>query len=365
VPSIKVCRNSVENEKPTETERKEDEKPKEVQTEKTGIQFEDFKDVGEYTSIEEVKAALKEGGLTKQERDELKEQLKELTAMKATYETAMNTNPFIDADLYKLNKIKQEKPEEYDIIRKLVMGGVDGKEVLRLQFIKDNPEYKDKPEKVDLYLNDKYGLDTEYNLDLAEDVKEKELNEMAMEQAVKKAKQELLKEYNTIEVPTVTVTDPEKEKEEATKELVRSRKENRTKWQPVVIGVLENFKSLPITTKDAKGNEVEAMSYEPTAEDKKELAGLVTDYLVENDMPLTEDSKKWASQYATLVFEQKNKAKINQAFAEHIRSMTNEDWIKYTENPSALNDKKDKGAGKGKSKHEQDVDDIMSKHGIV
>ena len=43
-----------------------------------------------------------------------------------------------------MSKIKKEKPDDYDVYTKLMFGKPSDLETLKIQFIKDNPEYKEK-----------------------------------------------------------------------------------------------------------------------------------------------------------------------------------------------------------------------------
>lgn len=65
-------------------------------------------------------------------------------------ELSKPTNPFEgDEDgalFYKLQQIKKSNPELYPVLKKAALGNPDNAELWKLNFVKDNPEFKDKPE---------------------------------------------------------------------------------------------------------------------------------------------------------------------------------------------------------------------------
>jgi hypothetical protein len=315
------------------TEVKTEVKPEVKEENKEGIKL---ADIGEYNSVDEIKEALKDKDLTKKERDDLKAELEEAKAKLA--EKPKNT--FIDKDLYRLNHIKSNKPDDFEVYKSLLYGNNNPLDILRTKFLKDNPEYKGKEDKVDLLLKDKYNLNDKYDLEDPEEVSKKELNEMKLDIDSKTARKDLLKEFESIEVPETEVVDKEKQQKEYAEKLTKIKQESKKVWQPIATEIVKSFDSLPIMSKGEKDEEEkEFMSYKPSEEEKKTLATKVLDYLVEGGKPPTEDSVREAQAYVRAVFLMENWSKIVNQVASNARSMEDEKWNKEFNNPSALNNK--------------------------
>ena len=333
---------SVEPTEPTEPVEPEN---KEVKTELDLSEFTEF----EIKTKDEIKERLKEHGLTKKEITELKQQLESKNNEYQQFIEKTKANPFTDPDLYRLNHIKREKPDEYNFYKKVVMGGADGIELLKAQFLKDNPD--EKPETIELYLKNKYGFDKQYDPDDPEEMKTKQLNEFAFRQDVKKIKDSVLKTFNEITVPEPTIKDEkeiEKEKQEVATKLAEQRTTARKAWTPLAEKIVKALDKMPILVTGEGDEKVkEFMDYIIPEESKKEFLPLLVDFLT--DKPLTEQSISEAQAHVRLVYLINHLPEINVAYGDKVRAMNDEEWQKIRVNPSALQSKSNKDKGKDQS----------------
>lgn len=328
------------------------------------LDLSEFKEFGEFKSKDDIKAQLKELGLTKVEITKLNQQIEEEKGRLAQFIEKSKENPFNDPDLYRLNHIKRETPNDYDFYKKVVMGGLDGFELIKTQFLKDNP--KITPEKADIFLRDKYGLDEEYDMEIPAEKKEREINETSLLLETERIKKDILNKFSEIKVPEPTIIDEEKVKLENATKLEEQRTKARKVWSPLAEKIVKSFDKLPILiTGEGEEKTKEFMDYIIPEETKKELTAQVLDYLT--DKPLTEDSINEAKAHVRLVYLINHLPEINTAYGDKVRAMNDEEWQKLKTNPSALNSKSNKEKEKGKTdgiKWKDTQQAVMEKFGI-
>ena len=228
------------------------------------------------------------------------------------------------------------------------MGGADGIELLKEQYLKENPS--EKPEIIEMYIKNKYGLDKEYDVDIPDEAKAKQLNEFAFRQDVKKIKDGILAKFNEITLPEPTIIDEEKVKQENAIKLAQHRTDLKKSWSPYAEKIVEAFDKMPIyVAGEGEEKEKEFMDYIIPKETKKELATQVLKYLVDNNKPLTEDSVSEAQVQVRWLYDLQNRAAINTAFGDRVRAINDEEWQKIRVNPSALQSKSNTEKEKGKT----------------
>uniref|UniRef100_A0A6M3MEY4 Uncharacterized protein n=1 Tax=viral metagenome TaxID=1070528 RepID=A0A6M3MEY4_9ZZZZ len=237
-----------------------------------------------------------------------------------------------DPDLFRLNKIKKENPDQFNVYAKIVLNkdGLSAIDLLKLKFIKDNPQFSDKPEKAEQYLRHKYSIDLdELN---SEDFEEPEvnkrkqdieMNKMNLEVDANSVKREILNEFNKIELP-------KKAEPVNTDEL-------KANWNPIVTELVNQFNELPIMVRGINDKEPkEFMKFVVAPEQKQKFINLVNEYVVTNNMPFTKESLTQAAQFLMVSFQRENQYHINNSILQKARSMEAEEWEKFTNNPSAL-----------------------------
>lgn len=334
-------KNKIINERTNKQPATNNEENKEVKTEQqtdepVSFKLEDFKDIGEYKTVDEIKAALKEGGLTKKERDALKQELEEA---KQNFAEQKPINTFFDKDLKRLDILKKDKPEDFELYTRLKFGVNDPFEIVKLKFMREHPEYKNRVEDAEMYLKDLYGVDHDYDKDDPDDVKEMKINKMKLELEADNAKKQFLSEFEKIDVPEPTIVDGEKVSNDNAEKVKKAKQEAKKHWQPIATEIAKRFDEFPVMTKGKEGSDSELMRYKIPEEYKNELAGKVVEYLVESGKPFTEDSVREAQSYIQTVFLVEHWSSIISEAVSHARSITNEEWHKTYNNPSSLTSK--------------------------
>ncbi len=353
--------------KDAETEEKKDEDLEEKKEDKKGTNWEDF------GATDEEGAKQIFSTFTQEKSDFEKEKKEWIDKEKVLADKLKKRESLIDdPTLLRLNKVKTDKPEEFSLYSSLVLNkdGIKPIDLLKLKFIQDNPNYKEQPDKVDIYIKDKYGLGlkelTEDDEHTAEDVITRkhdiDMNKMRMDVDATKVKNELLGKFEGIELPKAEV--------EKTKEEIQIESDNLKKsWTTYLDKLVKEFKTIPVFFKGAKDDKrKEFMKFEVSEEFKKEIIPKLMDYAVNRKLPVTEDSLKDIAQFMMYEFEQTNKAMINSAMIKMARSMTDEEWIGEVHHPTALEakDKKDKSADQSKQQKGLDeVEAILKEGGMM
>lgn len=106
---------------------------------------------GEFDSAEKLNEYITK---TKEDLTNLRQVSETFESEKSTWEKTLSDarkkNSYSDPDLYRLNHIKVNDPDKYDLAKKIVFDGVSDKEALRLQWRTNNPSMNDVPDdKVD------------------------------------------------------------------------------------------------------------------------------------------------------------------------------------------------------------------------
>ena len=155
-------------------------------------------------------------------------------------------NPFEgNEDLYRLAKLRKDKPEEADIYKQIVMGDLNEMDLLRLDLVKKYP---------DLYKNDEEGLAAAmiqrdypelFGEDADPDSQDYKLAKLKFRQDALNAKDRWMKDFNAIEVPSPV--DP-KVKELQKTELTQA-------WSPVLKDLFSRDSEYPLFVQDKETGE--------------------------------------------------------------------------------------------------------------
>jgi len=277
-------------------------------------------------------------------------------------ESKKNKSKIDDPTLSRLNHLKKEKPDDFKLFSKLVLNPeeVSSFELLKMDFIKDNPNYKDEPEKVEKYLKNKYGLnltpldaeDEEISeVDKADRLNQIEINKMKVEVDGDKVKNNILDSFNKIEIESVK---PEKTEEEITKE----NKLLDESWNPITDKLADEFKERKIYVQGVNDKEPrEFVSFEVPEEYKKGISAKIRSEAVRLKMSLNKENLTKLANMVMGDFETKYQYQMNHALMEKARTMNEEEWMKITTNSSA--DMKEKKIDeKNMSDHEKFLDQV-------
>jgi hypothetical protein len=253
-----------------------------------------------------------------------------------------------DPVLYRLNSIKKNSPDDFDFYRQFAFDQkVNPLVLLRMNFLKDNPEYKDKPEDVDLYLKNEYGLDLEPLTELnAEDYDEKEvlarkteivnrerqmkINLMKMETGANKVRKTMQESFDKVELPA-SLQDPEKIKQAAEKA--------KAVWGAIADRMLEAFKQTEVFVqgKDDGGKYKDPtvfMNYDVDASEKVKYKDHLVDFAIKQGLDLSKPEHiNVAANFLQMRYMIDNQAKINHVLMTHARGLTEDEWIDRSSNP--------------------------------
>jgi hypothetical protein len=87
--------------------------------------------------------------------------LQELSALQKKMEEVKNQSPFTDELLYKLDRVKAIRPDQFDLAKKVAFGSADPFEIIQIKLEKDYPELfagKGAQEKID-FVKSQYDLE--------------------------------------------------------------------------------------------------------------------------------------------------------------------------------------------------------------
>ena len=255
-------------------------------------------------------------------------------------ESKKNKSKIDDPTLSRLNHLKKEKPDDFKLFSRLVLNPeeVNSFELLKMDFIKDNPNYKDSPEKVEKYLKNKYDLnlvplDAEdediTEVDKADRLNQIEINKMKVEVDGDKVKNNILDSFNKIEIESVK---PEKTEDEINKE----NKILDESWNPITDKLADEFKERKIYVQGVNDKEPrEFVSFEVPEEYKKGISAKIRSEAVRLRMPLNKENLTKLANMVMGDFETKYQYQMNHTLMEKARTMNEEEWMKITTNSSA------------------------------
>jgi hypothetical protein len=300
---------------------------------------------------------------SKDEIVSLKQKVEELSAVPKS-ESAID-----DPVLFGLNKVKKERPEDFDFFMKLKLNGdVDNLELLVNDYIKRNPTKKDNPDLVKDFIKRKYGLDSKIPKPLdPDDATEEEIEqrneeirdakravefaEMQMEEDVAKVKSAYDQEFEGF------LKDFKAPTQENVAEMAKP-------WEPVAKKFMGNLKKVPVHVPGPEGELQPFLDFTIPEEQMPALEKAIIDYAVSQKLPLEEKSVNKIYEFVVGQVYAANIFKINHAIAERARSMTEEEYDKAYRNPSAIQDPVRQNAST-ESKHEESVRKAMESEGVI
>jgi hypothetical protein len=251
-----------------------------------------------------------------------------------------------DPALARLDHLKRTAPEDYKFYRKLVDadGEIDPVDLIKIKYMKENPEFKEKPEKLNALIRKEYGLnlkplkadeawtegleEDEIGSRIAERQEDIDARDAKIEIESKRIRLSMLAEFDKIPIePKKTVT-PE--------EISKLKEQHAAGWSPVVDEMVKNLKSVPVFSQGDKDKEaVKSMDFVIPDGLVPSLKQDILDFCVEQNLPLEVDSINKATGYIVSKFTLENLPKIIHAAEQRARSMSDEEWAKKAHNPSA------------------------------
>jgi len=325
----------------------------------------DFKSFGEeYDSPDKIKTALDSYSGLKKEKEEWGNQSTKWNDEKLKLEKELKENKsnIDDPILYRLNKIKKDNPDDYDLYKGIVLtDNVNALKAMTTKFIQSNSAYKDDYKKAERFIINKYGLDLAVPGALAVDddgevtqdmvdarnfeikqAKEKlEFAEMSLNEDANNYKGSMLGKFNEIELPAAEVEKTQEERDTIATETKKG-------WSPFVEKVMTDVLTIPMPT----GIKDEMFNYTIPDDKKQELKEGLMQYAVDNNLPLTKESGGKAYNFFVSSVISLNQADINLKLMQRGKNLADEEWEKITESPSALKESSIEKKEGGKSDYD-------------
>jgi hypothetical protein len=261
-------------------------------------------------------------------------------------ERVRTTSPYKNLDYARLEKIEEERPDEFGVFKKLILGEPSKEELIKLDIIKKNPILKDKPDTVQrkfermfpgLFefekVKQEYDVDTPEYRKAEQDYKDS-VDDIELESET--IKQGLLKEFRAIEVK-----EPPKVDTEALAKF-------ETGWKDELSRQLDNpgKLSIEVLTEDKKGKEL-LMEVEPK-ETKKYLEQAMQ-FVKAQRLELKKESVEAVKDLAKKLWILDHIEEYNTQIAEHVGKTVAKDkdkaWRTKVHNPSPVQGNKPVTAG--------------------
>jgi hypothetical protein len=297
----------------------------------------------------------------------------EILAIKSEYEKIKSqpaTSKIDDPVLYGLNRIKAERPDDFEFFMKMKLGqGLDPIDLLTADYIRRNPSKKENVDLVRDFVKRKYNLDIkippaldeddaspdeirERNEQIREAKRNLEFAQMQMDEDVEKIKASYDSEFEEFAKGASSAPTPEKIAEMA------------KPWQPVANTFMANVKAVPIFMPGPDGNPVKFMEFAIPAEQVEAYTRSIVDFAVSSGLPMEESSVQKIYEHILGQVYMANMPKINHAIAEKARTMSEQEYDLAYRNPSALKEQVQPG-GAYKSKYEESREKALAAEGFI
>jgi len=301
---------------------------------------------------EEIKEVLSKYNEIMESNKTLTEKASMVEKLQKDIEEQKNIRHIKDDNLFRLNALYEKDKSQAETVGKILYGGVNDIDLLKMDFIKKNPEYKDNDKYVDDYIKAKFRplnlmpervkkmndegeeVDVEDANAIEHNKSIKLLAEQDMKSAAREARNSLLSDFNSIQVPKELTKEEldvkAKEKETELSQLASSWKKPFDGLRTTVASIkVEGKANLP----DGKQTDV-AYDFEIPTEMVSKYLEEGARYVLENRMPMTEENVDFVNNYVRYRYVNEN---LHQLFFERdakVRAMSEEEYRNYIHNPS-------------------------------
>ena len=337
-------KTDVTNDDVVETEVKTEVKTEvspEVKTEVKSDVTDDFDKIikEKFKSKEEFDAHFTEHETLKGEHVALKTKLAEL-------EKVSKANPFEDEpELYKILSLSKElKTKDYGVVGRLLPENLDKEsdlEVIRLERLLADPDYKGRERILERSLAKEYTVQKPADYD-ENDPEQKAEYDLQVEEAAFK----LSKDAKKIREKYRKICDDAKVPEKETPEQLEVKRKadfdlrianTQKEWTAPMEEVSKSIDKMTFTVPVGKGTiDVDIEVPESMAKQKDETMRYVVSAIFNTDTKATPEGITAAKLYARNAFIIQNLDFIFSKVAEKARGITEEEWVKLAQNPSAL-----------------------------
>lgn len=282
-----------------------------------------LEDIGDFKTIDEVKERVSKYSEVVQEAEGLRQKVGEFESK--LKETQTPKSPYKNPVFFKLEQISEQDPDNAATYQKLVFGNPDGKELYKINFLMDNPEYKDRPEAAQRKLERAFPALFDPDVDTDSDEYKDAVLDLELES--KKIRKNLMGKLDAIEVP-----DPVKEAETRdakSKEFVQS-------WRPSFDEIAKITK-LPVNVLSEKDKTSEHFfDIELTPESQKKYTDAAAQFIVSNNLPVNGESVQKVKDFMKKLYIVDNLESYTTTVAEKAAKARDGQWRSKVHNPDPI-----------------------------
>lgn len=252
----------------------------------------------------------------------------ELTTLKTQPPPVTIKNPLY----HKLSVIESESPDEVPLFHEILFGNPDSVKLWKIGFMQDNPKYKDRPDDVQLLLEDKYPILFDHDAD--KESSEYKVATMKFDIEVSKVKDRFDERLNKITPPDTQAQIAAHA--EAEKAAMNTLTES---WKSDFGYIAGDFKKIKFTAELEDNNKAE-FEFEIPLDKQKQLLESAAVYVLHNKMQKTPESIEKVRNFMTdKYFAENRTAILNHVVRVNTEKVSKERdsyWTKKTNNNKPL-----------------------------
>lgn len=269
----------------------------------------------DYESVDQVKEKITKASELEAETTKLKEELDRVKSSLKGFDAGLDPN------YLRLQKIEKENPKLAPVYKRMLLGEIDNKELLKMSLVMDDPDLAEDKEMLDMRLEEKYPVLFDEDADPDSDEYQKAMKKLNYD--AKKAEQRLKSEFEKIDVPMAETPEMRKEK---VQKILKS-------WDGF------DFKNKELTTVkvslDGEG-ENHLMDIEIPEGERTTYLKAAMQYMIDNGLEKSKESVKHIQDYVRGLWIGGNLQKYNRMIAEHSRKMGDREWRSFIHNPKPV-----------------------------
>lgn len=282
-----------------------------------------LEDLGDYKSIDEVKERITKLSEVERDAESLRQKVGEYEAQRKEFDKPRS--PYKNPVFYKMEQLSEKEPDNVATYQKFLFGNPDDKELFKIGFLLDNPEYKDDPDVVQRRLEKAYPI--LFDPDVDQDSQEYKDAKLDLELDAKKVRKTLQGKLDAIEVPD-PVKDAEAEKAKKT-EFVNA-------WRPHFDSLKKETK-IPVNVLSEKDNTPEHFfDIDMTADEQEKYSNLAAQFIVSNNLPVNGDSVEKVKDFMRKAYIVEHLEKYTTSVANEAAKAAGKDWRKKVHNSDPL-----------------------------
>lgn len=275
----------------------------------------------QYSDPEKVKKLISRGEAFS---DDVERELNELRSQKQSFQNQPPVS-FKNVNYYKLDRLEEIDPDNVGVYRKILFGTPDPMELVRLKTVAENPDvFKEDPEALDLYLEDKYPA-------LFGDHKDPDSPEYKRDMTKLKVDANSAKKQFQAKIDSVTLPDGKAQQEQ--EQALRAK--TAEKWVTPWNKVRESFTKIPVTVTDKNGKPGGVMmNIELKPEETKPFLQKAAQFVIQGKLEPTPENVENVKSFLMSLWIRENLAYYNTKIADHIAQSRDGNWRRTVHNPS-------------------------------